>query len=167
MKTQVLDQFNPGTYQSYGDSYLSQRKEDFNLRGKEAELKNRFGATHSRPPIIALNFHESCDKEVVEFLQSTYHRDHFYASMSTDEAVILSTDPIVEILDAFYLIPDDYRTDLFNDFRNAGDARDLRQLLDTISDWAATAELYTHSSLAADLRKAIGGRKGVSDWLHG
>lgn len=76
-------------------------------------------------------------------------------------------DPIVGILAAFYLIPNNYQNELFDDFREAAEARDLRGLLDAISDWSATAQLYDHPTLASDLRDAIGGRKGVADWLLG
>ena len=76
-------------------------------------------------------------------------------------------DPIIEILAAFYSVPDEYHGDLFKDFREAAEAQDLRRLLDTISDWAATAELYAHPTLAVELKEAIGGREGVADWLTG
>lgn len=79
----------------------------------------------------------------------------------------MAADPIVNILAAFYSLPSDYYVNLFNDFRDAAQSQDLRRLLDTISDWAATAELYSQSSLAADLQEAMGERKEVADWLHG
>ena len=78
-----------------------------------------------------------------------------------------NSDPVVEILDAFYSIPDEYHPDLFSSFRDAADSHDLRRLLEAISDWAATAQLYTNPDLAAGLTEAIGTRKGAADWLTG
>ncbi len=89
------------------------------------------------------------------------------SSVSEEEETVVTADPIVNTLAAFYSLPTDYHVDLFNDFRDAAESHDLRRLLDTISDWAATAELYSRSSLAADLQEAIGERKGAADWLHG
>lgn len=74
---------------------------------------------------------------------------------------------MVGILAAFYSVPAEYHNDLFNDFREAAEARDLRRLLDTISDWAATAELYADKHLAQEVQQAIGERQGATDWLHG
>ncbi len=79
----------------------------------------------------------------------------------------LTVDPIVNILSAFYCIPSDYHSDIFHDFCEAAQSQDLRRLLDTISDWAATAELYSQPDLAADLQDATGGRKEAADWLPG
>ena len=77
------------------------------------------------------------------------------------------SDPMVGVLAAFAFVPPEYHDDLFNDFREAAESHDLRRLLDTISDWAATAELYANPTLAAEIQEAIGGRKGVADWLTG
>ena len=64
-------------------------------------------------------------------------------------------------------IPDEYHPDLFDSIREAAVSHDLRRLLDTISDWAATAQLYADPDLAAELTEAIGARKGAADWLNG
>jgi len=109
----------------------------------------------------------ACDKNLTEFIHSPYQQGHLPTSKKAEESVALTADPMVRILSAFYSIPEEYSVELFTDFRNAAESHDLRRLLDTISDWAATAELYAHSSLAADLQGAIGERKGVADWLHG
>lgn len=76
-------------------------------------------------------------------------------------------DPIVPILERFLALPADCLEQLFADFETAGRDRNLRGLLDTISDWAATAEVYAHPTLGAELREAINGREGVEDWLTG
>ena len=75
--------------------------------------------------------------------------------------------PIVEILSAFYAIPNQYHADLFDSIREAAESHDLRQLLDAISDWSATAQLYADPDLAAELTRAIGNRKEAADWLSG
>lgn len=101
-------------------------------------------------------------------LPNSIHSQHQTRyQMSAEEEAGVTADPIVNILAAFDFLPSDYHADLFNDFQDAAQSHDLRRLLDTISDWAATAELYSHSGLAADLQEAIGKRKGVADWLHG
>ena len=74
-------------------------------------------------------------------------KDDYAARKYTD-------DPMVAILAAFRLIPDNYQNELFEDFRGAAESHDLRRLLDTISDWAATAQLYDHPTLARDLHEA-------------
>ncbi len=76
-------------------------------------------------------------------------------------------DPIVAILAAFYSLPEQYHADLFDSIRDAANSHDLRHLLDAISDWAATAQLYANPDLAADLTEAIESRVEVSDWLTG
>ena len=73
----------------------------------------------------------------------------------------LTPDPMVDILAAFYAIPSEYHADLFSDFRNAADSGDLRQLLDAISDWAATAELYADAPLMQEVLQAIEKRQGA------
>jgi len=78
-----------------------------------------------------------------------------------------SEDSIVTILAAFYTIPSEYHADLFSSIREAADAHDLRRLLEAISDWAATAQVYADATLASELTEAIGSRKGVADWLSG
>ncbi len=52
--------------------------------------------------------------------------------------------PIVLILERFSALPADCLDQLFADFETASRGRNLRALLDTISDWAATAEVYAH-----------------------
>jgi len=116
------------------------------------------------PPLSA-SFREAQDD--IEALLCSYHRGGLHSPMSAEEPMTLTSDPMVDILAAFYLIPDDYQSELFEDFRGAVEAHDLRRLLDAISDWAATAQLYDHPTLAKDLQEAIGGRKGVADWLPG
>ena len=69
-----------------------------------------------------------------------------------------SKDPIVEILSAFYAIPNQYHADLFESIREAAESRDLRRLLDAISDWAATAQLYADPDLTTELTDAPGDR---------
>lgn len=167
MKTQDPNQHGAGATQLLGASYSSQRNEGIDLRVMEAARTSGLHTSHPGRQVVALNYHESCDKDVANFLQSTYQQDRPSSPMSAEETVVMTADPMVTILAAFYSIPPDYLVDLFNDFQEAAGVRDLRRLLDTISDWSATAELYAHSSLATDLQDAIGGRKGVADWLHG
>ena len=80
---------------------------------------------------------------------------------------VVAPDPMVGILAAFYSVPAEYHAALFNDFKEAAEAKDLRRLLDTISDWAATAELYTDKHLAQEVQQAIGERREAANWLHG
>ena len=75
--------------------------------------------------------------------------------MSAETQAAVTADPMIAILAAFYSIPTDCHSSLFSDFADAAHSHDLRTLLDTISDWAATAEVYAHPRLAADLREAI------------
>ena len=56
---------------------------------------------------------------------------------------------------------------LFDDFKEAAEAKDLRRLLNTISDWMATAELYADKHLAQEVQQAIEKRREGADWLHG
>ena len=77
---------------------------------------------------------------------------------------VVAPDPMVGILAAFYSVPDEYHTALFNDFREAAEAKDLRRLLDAISDWAATAELYADKHLAQEVQQAIGEGQGLATW---
>ena len=93
----------------------------------------------------------------------TYTQNGYANSALADER----KDPIIEILSAFYAIPKEYHADLFNSIQSAAESNDLRRLLDTISDWAATAQLYADPNLAADLTEAIGNRKEAADWLTG
>ena len=79
----------------------------------------------------------------------------------------VAPDLMVGILAAFYSVPDEYHMALFDDFKEAAEAKDLRRLLDTISDWAATAELYADKHLAQEVQQAIEKRRGGADWLHG
>ena len=74
---------------------------------------------------------------------------------------VLTPDPMVNIMAAFYSIPSEYHADLFSDFRNAADSGDLRQLLDAISDWAATAELYADVPLMQEVMQSIENRQGA------
>jgi len=74
---------------------------------------------------------------------------------------VVISDPMVGVLAAFYSVPAEYHDDLFNDFKEAAEARDLRRLLDTISDWAATAELYADERLAQEVQQAIGEHRGL------
>lgn len=76
-------------------------------------------------------------------------------------------DPMVGILASFEAIPAEHRDALFADFRAAAEARNLRQLQDAISDWAATGELYANPDLAKEVEEAIGNRTEVADWLPG
>lgn len=76
-------------------------------------------------------------------------------------------DPIVPILERFSSLPADCLEQLFSDFETASRDRNLRGLLDAISDWAATAEVYAHPTLGAELREAINGHEGIADWLPG
>ena len=89
------------------------------------------------------------------------------SAMSTDTRIFLTPDPMVGILSAFYSIPTEYLGDLFHDFDEAAEAKDLRGLLDAISDWSATAELYADEHLTREVNQAINGRQGVTGWLHG
>jgi len=98
---------------------------------------------------------------------SEWFRNQQGSSMSTDARAFLTPDPMVSVLSAFYSIPSEYLGDLFNDFRGAAETEDLRRLLDTISDWSATAELYADEHLAQEVKQAINGRQGVACWLHG
>jgi hypothetical protein len=92
---------------------------------------------------------------------------HVLSAAMSSEITAVTTDPIIEILAAFYYIPAKFHTDFFKDFQDAASSHDLRKLLDTISDWAATAELYAQPKLIADLKDAIGDRKEIADWLPG
>jgi len=66
-----------------------------------------------------------------------------------------------------YSVPDEYHMALFDDFKEAAEAKDLRRLLNTISDWMATAELYADKHLAQEVQQAIEKRREGADWLHG
>ena len=137
-----------------------------NLRPKNVKEQEGFNAF--APSTTPVNFVFFRDKQdVLEKFLKERQTKLLYATMSSESEVVITHDPMVEILNAFYSIPSDYHADLFKDFRDVADAQDLRGLLDAISDWAATAELYAHPSLANDLREAIGGREGVADWLPG
>ena len=68
-------------------------------------------------------------------------------------------DPLVTILASFHAIPEGQRKALFESFREAAESEDLRQLLDAISDWAATAEMYADTSLRTEFVTAQAGRK--------
>lgn len=76
-------------------------------------------------------------------------------------------DPLIGILAAFEAIPVQHRDALFADFRKAAEAKDLRRLLDAISDWAATAKRHANPGLAAEVTAARGDRREVADWLRG
>ncbi len=87
----------------------------------------------------------------------------------TDNAgnAIGSTDPLTAVLSAFGSIPEEFLPALFQDFGEAARRGDLRQLLDTISDWAATAEAYQDPEFAEDLDNAIGSTEPtVEDVAH-
>jgi hypothetical protein len=73
-------------------------------------------------------------------------------------------NPIVPILVAFNALPVPDREAMFEDFRKAATEKDLRQLLDMISDWAATAELYANPTLHKEFNEAQAGRKEVAEW---
>lgn len=115
---------------------------------------------------LSINTSETEDQTLAKIPNGIYSQ-YQRSLVSEEEETVFTTDPIVNILAAFYSLPTDHYAALFDDFRDAAEAHDLRRLLDTISDWAATAELYSQSGLAADLQEAIGERKGVADWLHG
>ncbi len=89
------------------------------------------------------------------------------ASEMSSEPSAAEFDPLVPILGWFAALPSECHEALFADFADAAQKRDLRRLLDAISDWAATAEMYAHPELAEEVRDALGGRKGVLDWLDG
>ncbi len=76
-------------------------------------------------------------------------------------------DPLVPILERFSSLPADCLEQLFADFEMAGRNRNLRGLLDAISDWSATAEVCADPTLGAELREAVNGREGIADWLSG
>lgn len=76
-------------------------------------------------------------------------------------------DPIVAILRAFEDLPVDDQSEMFTDFVVAGESRDLRTLQDTISDWAATAELYANEDLHSQVINARKEFKGIEGWLNG
>lgn len=76
-------------------------------------------------------------------------------------------DPLVPILERFSALPADCLEQLFADFEMAGRNHNLRGLLDAISDWSATAEVYADPTLGAELREAINGREEIADWLPG
>lgn len=128
------------------------------------------GGFYGSEPLVANVPHSSPFRDAqgnVEALLGSRHRKGWHSPMSEEEPGIIPVDPMVGILAAFYLIPNEYQDGLFDDFRRAAEAHDLRRLLDTISDWSATAQLYDHPTLASELKDAIGGRKGVADWLPG
>ncbi len=166
MATKSCDLPNAFGNQLHGSS-LPQRLGDTDLRLREpmqkATLRPSLG--HTVIPVAEALF--SNPHGFGSAIQGVYQQGHWHSSMSAEEPAVLTADPMVDILAAFYAIPNEYQADLFNDFKVAADSQDLRSLLDTISDWAATAELYAHPALAADLQDAIGGRRGVADWLPG
>jgi len=96
-----------------------------------------------------------------------YTEGTFQAPAGGQEARAVIPDPMVGVLSAFSSIPAEYHANLFNDFKEAAEAKDLRKLLDTISDWAATAELYADEHLAQEVKQAIASRQEVTDWRHG
>lgn len=149
----------------YVDTYVAQRV-GTGLREMGAE-KEAAPRSPYHPQAAKFNYHSSRDEDLVALLHNTFQSHRIFATMSEEESTVITIDPMVNILGAFYLIPTDYRAELFTDFREAANSQDLRRLLDTISDWSATAELYAHHHLASDLQEAIGGRKGVADWLPG
>lgn len=100
-------------------------------------------------------------------IRDVYTDNAFQAPARGQEARAVTPDPMVGVLSAFSSIPAEYHANLFNDFREAAEAKDLRRLLDTISDWAATAELYADEHLAQEVQQAIAGRREVTDWRHG
>ena len=84
-----------------------------------------------------------------------------------NQAVDDAFDPTISFLAAFNALPVPDREAMFEDFRKAATEKDLRQLLDTISDWAATAELYANASLGKEFEQACAGRQEVAEWLTG
>lgn len=158
----TLNLFNhEGTHHARGNS----ERLDFS-QAKASHMGQSFSSRAAAAPLSA-SFRVREDKSDIETLLRSCHQGQLDARMSVEEPVIQIADPMVSILAAFYLIPNDYQNELFDDFREAAEAHDLRSLLDTISDWSATAQLYDHPTLASDLRDAIGGREGVADWLPG
>jgi len=74
---------------------------------------------------------------------------------TSSETSAAEFDPLVPILGWFAALPSECHEALFADFADAAQKRDLRRLLDAISDWAATAELYAHPELAEEVREAL------------
>lgn len=110
-----------------------------------------------------LNLPASIQRQAGEPLPIVFNNLNF----SQDNLVSVDVDPMIEILANFNAIPQEYRSEMFADFRTVATEEDFRGLLDTISDWAATAELHARPSLAKEVEEAIGGRREVGDWLPG
>lgn len=166
MKIQALDPFGAKEAQPQNMSSFAQPHEGFDSWRRMAG-RDEFLASSHRVPAGTFDLNSARDGSLGGFPHVLHPKYQMSSQMSAEEEVVVTADPIVDIMAAFYHLPSGYHADLFNDFRDAAQSHDLRQLLDTISDWAATAELYSHSSLATDLQGAIAGREGVADWLHG
>ena len=65
----------------------------------------------------------------------------------------MTTDPMTALLAAFDSIPADVLPQMFADFEASAQSKDLRRLLDTMSDWSATADVYANPDLANALRQ--------------
>jgi len=76
-------------------------------------------------------------------------------------------DALEQIASFYEAIPESSYDALFQEFHEAAEARDLQTLVDTITGWAATGELLANPQLAEEVRKAIGGRKEIAEWLSG
>lgn len=166
MKTSILEQspLEAETLARNTFSGLPRRPEHSELRVMALETFGK-GSQHDTLSSLSDSLHGGEDQ--TPYPLNEWFRGQQNAPMRKSTPLVFVPDPMVGILSAFYSVPDKYHIDLFNDFREAAEARDLRRLLDTISDWVATAELYADEHLAQEVQQAIGERRGAADWLHG
>lgn len=166
MKTLMLDQssLEAGSPARNTFSGLPRRPEYSELQVMASETYGK-GSQHDTLLSLSGSLHGGED-QMPQPLNEWFRRQQF-SPMSRSTPLVLAPDPMVGILSAFYSIPDKYHAGLFDDFREAAETRDLRRLLDTISDWSATAELYADEHLTHTVQQAIGRHQGVADWLHG
>lgn len=76
-------------------------------------------------------------------------------------------DPITKVLSYFDAIPREDYDGVFSDFAKAVDERNFAQLVHTIADWAATAEIYSHGDMMDDVVAARDAYLENLGWQNG
>jgi hypothetical protein len=166
LKTSILEQspLEAGTLARNTFSGLPRRPEHSELRVMSLETFSK-GSQHDTLSSLSGSLHGGEDQTPYPF--NEWFQGQQTAPMRKSTPIVFVPDPMAGILSAFYSVPAKYHYDLFNDFKEAAEARDLRRLLDTISDWAATAELYADKHLAQEVQQAIGERREAAEWRRG
>ena len=100
---------------------------DTELRRRSSTSQNGSFSQLAHPKGLANSVPFRRDQQYMEKPPLGLRQNHLQSLMSAEHYSTFTVDPIVEILDAFYSIPNDYYSDIFDDFRDAANSQNLRQ----------------------------------------